>query len=212
MQYFGKITGVFVVLFWFLWTPAAVSGNDVYSVDGRPVLLYKVINFWYTCLERDREILCGLLLTCENYGNVVLDYDQKTQQITFRIPSKFGELVCAGGTARSTFLDPEYFSGCRLIQMPLERIMTHGIEFHNASEAEANKLSSLLPDLGIVMRGSITGLSNGRIALAGCQDMIKSCRVSGPTPCKGIRLDIICKSNGRRLAGLAVSNGSDVVQ
>lgn len=162
------------------------AANFAYTIDDQPVLLYKIIQWWYDAQAADAPWVCGRTLACHTTDPIQITYVQSDRRLSLRFEAGFAELVSAGAPEagvpsmdlRATGLDPNYFGDVTAKLCPdpacaLGRICVEGV-----APDQADRLAAMGDRLEVVLAGTVCGLVDGRIALAHGQGLLKVCPAS----------------------------------
>lgn len=157
-------------------------GRETYFIDGQRVLLYKVINFWYTSLEGEGELFCGKPLSLKIRGMAV-SHEADTGRLRLRPGSQWTEYLCVGDPALVLQrLHPGYFQQPHTGTVALSDVVENGVPVFPVDPETAARLRAMASELALCLQGTITGLANGKIALAGCGQALKTCGADPGTP------------------------------
>ncbi len=192
----------------FLSGPGPAHCQEDYFIEDEWVLLYKVVNWWYTCLEPDAQWLCGQSVRFESHGEIRVSGEGRKMDLI--LPKECaGQLSLFRKTKVKNYFKlawqhPDYFPVSRGITLPsglysLDRFSVTGIP-----KEDRRAIRSLIPLLGIQIQGRIRGLTNNRIALYPVDSTTKNQIRSCPEPEDGtpfpISLAIIHTPSGETLA------------
>ncbi|MCP4024579.1 MAG: hypothetical protein GY729_22255 [Desulfobacteraceae bacterium] len=174
-----------IVLCWLLIFSWNARAEENYYIDNKRVLLYKIINFWYDCLEEESQLLCQSPIRCKSKGRTQVRYDSVDKALTLEIRDGFAGLLsifnppdsCSGPSAFvCTFLNPKYFGSGGSVVHQDKSLGIRQIEFLKINSNQATQIRAMATDITGVLEGRIGGLMNGRIALHPCGDFIKGCQ------------------------------------
>lgn len=165
---------------------AGAAGIDTCAIDGQPVLLYKIIQWWYDAPASEAPWACGRTLACRTRDPIQITYAQNDRRLTLRFEAAFAELVSAGAPQtgkpsvdlRATGLDPNYFGiiTAKLLQDPVNALGR--LCFEGVATDQADRLAAMANRLEVVLSGPVCGLVDGRIALTHGQGLLKVCPAS----------------------------------
>lgn len=188
-----------------LMTSHAVSFESC-SIDEDRVIVYKVINWWYDCLEVDSRLLCGKNLRCSLTGQIDIRYNPKKQTLILKLDKGLGELISIGAVNPiAGQLNPDFFGKAKAGHI---RSNDHGIReigFQEVPPDHADKLKRLQGRMMITLTGMITGLKNGKLALDSEEDFIRSCPASDKK--NPIVLTLTLSETKERLARFRIGSG-----
>jgi len=175
-----------IVLAFVLLTPVTGMAIERYYIDQQPVLLYKIINWWYNCLPDDCDLFCGKTIFCANQGNVNIENNKQGSDLILRVNGKFGEML-------SPFRQSEAFFGPNRLQCKWlnEKYFGDGVaedskdtvngvsKFHyrSVSDRHVELLKEVEKDMGVILTGVIGGFINGKIALHQAGKMPNHCSI-----------------------------------
>lgn len=194
----GILTLLLLLLFSIASVVPSPAANFAYTIDEQPVLLYKIIQWWYDAPAADAPWACGRTLTCRTADPIQITYAQNDRRLSLQFEAGFAELVSAGTPEagspsmdlRATWLDPNYFGDvtaklCPDPGCPLGRLCIEGV----ASD-QAPRLAAMGNHIEVVLAGTVCGLVDGRIALTHGQGLLKVCPASASpaTPSRPVTL------------------------
>lgn len=166
---------ILFILFLFNYSPPAL-GFEHCSIEKDRVILYKVINWWYDNLDQEADFLCRKTIICRRLGQADIQYDAKNQTLTFKLENTVGELLAYGP---SLFvceqLNTDFFGNGRAGRVKKDHQGIREISFHEIEEQHAEKIQNFQEQILITLKGTITGLKNGKIALDQTGEFIKPC-------------------------------------
>lgn len=158
----------------------APCGADINTctIDGQPVLLYKITQWWYDAPTADSPWICGRTLACRTREAIDIRYAPEGRRLTLRFDKAFAELVSAGpaGTALNTsWVNPDYFDAvtahlCPVPANPLGRLCIDAVR-----PGQASRLTAMADHLEVILSGPVRGLAGDRIALFHGQGLLKTC-------------------------------------
>ena len=182
-----------IIGFIFFSVPAHSGEN--YFIEDEKVLLYKVVNWWYTCLEPDAQWLCGQSLRFESHGDIRSAASGRDGKLLLTLPGNCaGQLSLFKKSKNRPFFklmwqDPDYFPGD--MTLPRELYALDRLPVIVTSEEDRRIIRDLAPRLGIKIEGRIRGLVNNRIALhpvdSATENQIRFC----PEPENGLPFPIL---------------------
>ena len=184
---------------------------ETYVVDDHPLLLYKLINWWYHCLPHEAHQPCGRSLTCRN-REIHTTWNAHLKQLSITTAKEFA--------AMTAVLPPlpkgQESSRISAVQMDtgiLGKAQAWAL-FDRSGRFSALRLKPLDKDragklmaekMVLVLSGPIRGLESGRIALYRSGDRIRTCPDTGDgTP---VRLLLVHKQTRTVLAGFDITAG-----
>ena len=200
-------------------SPTATTAycSERYFIDNREILLYKSINWWYTCLPRDDTLLCEKRIKCVNSGNTRINYNPSGKTIEFTIDRGFATLLSvfesrdADGTApvsfRCSWQNEKYLGKGRA--RPVTNV-NHFV-FSQVGKARFQVLKRMEKKIEITIEGEILGLlENGRIALHRTGNLLKQCpsRPDGDGFFRPVRIRITNRETGEPIARYRIGNSS----
>ena len=159
-------------------------GSETYYIDNHPVLLYKIINWWYDCLPDDSEQLCGNLIKCQNVGNTWVEYNEAEMVLKMHIKGGFAELLsifkqcqeCFGPSfLECVWLNEKYFGTGEAAIIPGDFPAINTITINRVEKNQVRLIRSIRKDIVFILEGVIGGLLSGRIALHHEGTFIKPC-------------------------------------
>ncbi|MCG8686895.1 MAG: hypothetical protein MI892_18585, partial [Desulfobacterales bacterium] len=89
-----RVTLFFVIFILLLSTPKGYS-SEKYYIDDSPVLLYKVINWWYHCLPEEAEFLCGKSVKWSNRGDEKISYNKEKRVLELNVTGGYASMLSA---------------------------------------------------------------------------------------------------------------------
>jgi hypothetical protein len=166
---------------------------DTYTIDGQPVLLYKIIQWWYEAPDAQAPWICGRTLACRTRSPVEISFMPDNRRINLRFETDFADLIwpeiAGGGNVRldlyPIYTDPAYLngsahaSGADIGNRPA-RFSVVGV-----TPEQAQQWIRSADGLELVLSGLVRGLADDRVALADGPALIKSCpqgTASGSAP------------------------------
>ena len=157
-----------LILWGLLCTPAPAW--ETQSLDGKPALFYKLINFWHTCLADEARLLCGHTVTWETRGNLVFTHDRDRRRLT---------LVPHTGIPDFFYLEPlalavvggDGWTGGEVFSFSPGT----GLAMENVSSDQVARLRAAGGPLSLVITGTIQGLKESGLALFPVPEMDRSC-------------------------------------
>ena len=174
-----------------LLTPTLGNCNELHLIDGQPVLLYKIINWWGDCLDNlkarglaadalpkaaegepspwslpDCRRFCGSELAFRMMGGAQITYDPGGGRLRIRFAPWLERSLATPGEEippeiRSSWLNPAIFPQG-------EGLLTDGatlFSFRGVSEESALGVTRMGVSLGVVLRGRIVAMRAGTIVL-----------------------------------------------
>ena len=161
---------------------ATASGDEKYYLDGTQTLLYKTINWWYDCLPRNSDLLCGKPIRCENRGNVQITYNESDRVLKFTIKNGLSDLFsvlkscekCVGPSYLSCgWSDKKYFGDATAADIA----HLNQFVFCPVDQMHALRLKRMENNIIAIVEGKIAGLmENGKIALHSGGNLMKRCK------------------------------------
>jgi hypothetical protein len=151
-------------------------GSEICTINGNTVLLYKIINFWYDCLPEEADQLCGARLECRSREQARIEYQTTASVLKIHIPSGFARLVSVAGGRhlQCTWLNQAYFGGGQALDLT-DDTGAEGFTFTGIKEAQARSIRAMAKEIRVEIKGGISGLLNGKIALYQGRDFLKTC-------------------------------------
>lgn len=143
--------------------PVPAHCQEDYFIEDERVLLYKVVNWWYTCLEPDVQWLCGQSVRFESHGEIHgREYNQGRKMVLI-LPEECADKLSVFSTPmgkshfKLVWQHPDYFPVNKGITLPaglysLDRVSVTGIPKENR-----RAIRSLVPLLGVHIEGRIGG-------------------------------------------------------
>ena len=156
--------------------------SEDYYIDGNPILLYKVINWWYDCLPKESKQLCGHLIKCESNGDARVEYIEAEKKLKLKIKGGFADLLsiskpCGQSFGPSylkcTWLNKKYFGTGEAVDIPNESPLINDFIIHNVGKYHGRLIYSIEKYMVFELEGVIGGLLNGKIALHQAGNFIK---------------------------------------
>ena len=157
------------------------NSENYYINNQNVLLLYKIINWWYDCLPKDNNLLCGKTIKCTNSGNAVVEYIQSNSALKISVQKEIGDQLsifktcgdCLGlSSLHGKWLNKKYFGkGSMEVVTSLNQF-----SFLHIDKNQARILKDIEKDIVFVIEGYIRGLtSNGKIALIDTNAIFKKC-------------------------------------
>lgn len=180
----NRLLATAVISICLLLSPNPVAGTEAYCIDGSPVLLYKIINWWYDCPPEDSHRFCGSRISCTGQGDVRVTWDRTTRTLRLAPAVGFADLLAAAPPGRAgtraaawtcTFINRKYFGDARTAALTGTDAFAGPLVFCPVTARAARNLQMIADDLQLVVEGTITGLQNGRIALHRCGGRLRAC-------------------------------------
>ncbi len=180
--------------------PHAALSKGIYLIDAQPVLLYKIVNWWYTCLETNAQLVCGAPLTFKSQGKIKVAYDNQTRQLDLLLPqgvltqlALFKPASFSGnpGSLKLLWQNPKFFPKDKGIAISPWLNSLDQLSAARIPRTEADRIKGIEPYLTLQIQGTIQGLINHKIALHPIPDqtdisrhgVIRSCsRAAGSQP------------------------------
>jgi hypothetical protein len=164
---------------------------DTCAVDGQPVLLYKIIQWWHDAPATQAPWICGRTLACRTRAPLRVTYLPSVRRLTLHIEAGFAELVwpeLGGKKGVSTRFDP-----VRIDPAYLDRgVVIFGTDAETDGDPARLCLEGVRPQqakqwirmaagLELLLAGPVRGLADSRIALVDSPALDKACpqRASG---------------------------------
>jgi hypothetical protein len=183
------------LLLWLAADGRADTDVDTYAVDGQPVLLYKIIQWWYDAPAAQAPWICGRTLTCHTRAPLRVAYTPTGRRLTLHIEAGFAELTWPkipgerGVPARlhPIWIDPAYLEAAVTVVTSYADADAGGhtarLCLKGVTPVQARQWMSVATGLELVLAGPVRGLIglDGRIALVDDPALIKVCpqRASG---------------------------------
>jgi hypothetical protein len=170
----------------------AVADIDTYTVDGQPVLLYKIIQWWYDAPVTQAPWICGRALSCRTRTPLRVTYLPSARRLTLHIEAGFAELVwpeLPGRRGVSTHLALVRFDRAYLDQSVAISSADAGAEGDSVRlwlvgvrPKQAKQWIRTAAGLELVLTGPVHGLvdADGRVALVDTPFLIKACPQRAP--------------------------------
>lgn len=174
--------------------PHTIQANEIYLVNDRPVLLYKLVNWWYTCLETETQMICGAPLTFQSREEIQVAYDNQTRQLDLLLPKgvltqlslfKPADFPGNPGSLKLLWQNPKFFPKGKGTTLSPCLTSLDQLYATRMPRAEADLIKGIEHLLTFLIQGSIQGLINHKIALHPMpdqtannrpdQDLIRSC-------------------------------------
>lgn len=186
----GRI-GSLALLLLLLFSTAGVvpcrAANFAYSIDGQPVLLYKIIQWWYDAPATEVPWICGRTLACRTMDPIQITFSQADRRLTFRFEAGFAELVSAGAPttgsllagAAIVWLNSDYFDAATTEICPRSANTPGRFCLEAVTRDRADGVVAMAAGLEVVLSGPIRGLLDGRIALGDTEGPLKACPPNG---------------------------------
>jgi len=167
--------------------------SEVYAINEKPVLMYKVIQWWYNSLPQEDHLLCSSPVKWQSKGSLQIRYNESKKELVLQLekPSLLF-LAESGGlpyTVTCTQLSKTWFPQGDAAN-PEAATDPESIVFHNISNSQALTIKTMAQEMRVEIQGRIKGLVNGRIALVRPQEPIKACPPDPPISEAGIYLTI----------------------
>lgn len=177
------------LIFFFLLTGISFS-QEWYSIDNQPVLMYKIINYWYDAPGDTASFLCGRPVSCRIKSDTTLKYTPQDRQIILFFPQPVADQLSIAEppkTAKALWAAGPFHMNSSLLDS-----CTAMVTLTDSGNLKQIVLSPVLPDLfrelqtgrlEVMIEGRIFGLKNGRIALHPTKNLIRKCQKSdNPAP------------------------------
>jgi hypothetical protein len=157
---------------------------ETYYIDDQPLLLYKVINWWYDSLPAESGRPCGKSIKCRNEGNAGVEYDALKKEVSINIRGGLAGMLltfktcgdCYGPSRfRCTWLNRNVFKGGKAAVLVVDSTVVQGFSFSPVEREQAGIIQTMADDLRIELEGVIGGLADGRIALHASDGLLKHC-------------------------------------
>lgn len=182
----GTLSLLLLLLLSIAGTVPSHAASFAYTIDDQPVLLYKIIQWWYDAPTSEIPWACGRALSCRTTDPIQITYTLNDRRLTLRFGAGFAELVSAGApeagipamALRATWLDTNYFHAvtARLYPDPANALGRLSVE--GVAPELADRLAAMANRLEVVLSGPVCGLVDGRIALSHGQGLLKGCPAS----------------------------------
>lgn len=177
------------------------AATERYYIDDQPVLLYKVINWWYDSLPDQSQQLCGHRIKYTFSTDTASSYNADSRQLAIFLPSSFADLLSIFKTGDHCFgpsrlhcewINGKYFGQSKALDILPAAGGVNRLVFDNFSEADALSVKNTVGKLSLSLEGAVGGLMNGKIALfTSCEsDMLKKCTVSSGVIPEDIRIEL----------------------
>ena len=182
---------------------------ETYAIDNQPVLLYKIIQWWYDEPGTGAAWFCGRTLACRSREPIRAVYEPGSRRLTLLVEEGFDDLVALGawdgsGGLRAAWLNSAWFDIDLASAMIYTRRSDHRwrLVFQGVSVAAAEKAVAMAPEgLCLRLEGPIRGLQDGRIALHDAAHLIQRCPANSRAHRKSVTVTL---SNARTREVLAV--------
>lgn len=157
---------------------------ETYFIGDQPVLLYKVINWWYDSLPAESGALCGKPIQCRNEGNAGIEYDALKKEVTINIRGGLAGMLltfkacgdCYGPSRfHCTWLNRNMFKGGDATVVVVDSTVIQGFSFSPVEREQAGIIQTMADDLRFELEGVIGGLADGRVALHASAGLLKHC-------------------------------------
>lgn len=172
--------------------PVCGQASDRYFLNDQPVLLYKVINWWYDAEPETAQQICGDKIRYVGHGKLQLSYNANSTVNTMQVDvaGGFAALLspvrqCADCPLQyqgsAIWLNRKYFEG-NVGQITVEELQFQNscrFSFANVTRGAFQELSDLGPNLAVVLDAEVRGLTDGRIVLYDAADTLGKCAISG---------------------------------
>ena len=160
--------------------------SETYSLGGRQVLLYKIINWWYFAPDENSEHLCGESISYKSSGSaeIHLSPDSSTMKLSFNQQcAPLLALVGNGGTSpaktsmASSWVNEDYFTSHKATLTIEEKPHTNScsITINNVLYEQQDNFLAHQNILTLSITGTVHGLGEGKMALSPAGDFLEKC-------------------------------------
>lgn len=187
--------------------------SEKYYINNTPVLLYKIINWWYYCLPEESHQFCGSIVRCQTRGDIQIKYDSVKMTLRIDARKNFADLLsvfkecrpCRGPSyLKPTWLNEDYFGSGKFSAATGGRPAVNSFLFDHIDRPHAQKIQGVADTVGLELEGVICGLMNGRIALHHAGKLLKPCHMGPENENFPITLKIVNFQTEEILAELCV--------
>ncbi len=159
--------------------PNEISCSESFYINEDPVLLYKVINWWYDCPQKDSELLCGNRIKYQNIGNARAAYNDKKNILSLKIHGGISDQLSLFGKNSSllkcTWISSKYLKGGMALDINKEGSDLKTFIIKNINKNQAHTIQASINNIALSIEGVIYGLMDGKIALQSGANVIKHC-------------------------------------
>lgn len=162
----------------------SVYGSESYFINDSPVLLYKIINWWYDSVPEDDANYCGSRITCRNTGDLAVVYHDKEKKLVLQCQQGIASLLSVTKPCGQCF-GPSYLKCVYLNENLLGKgkaeVVVSGTEgigaiaFHEIDPKYGLMMQRRATALIIEVHGTVCGLLDGKISLHASGGLIKHC-------------------------------------
>ena len=188
----------------------AFADIDTYTIDGQPVLLYKIIQWWYEAPEAQAPWICARTLACRTRHPVEISFSPDDRRISLRFETEFADLIWPeiGGSDKSRlylypiWTDPVFLNGGTHASGTDLGNRSFRLSLVGVTPDQAQQWMRLADGLELVLSGPVCGLADDRVALADGPALLKTCpqgAAPGSAP-RAMTLTLRHRPTGRILA------------
>jgi hypothetical protein len=164
-------------------TGRAQADLETYTIDGQPVLLYKIIQWWYDAPDAQGPWICGRSLACRTRAPLEISYAADNGRISLGLEAGFAELVWpkiagSGGSAASfhpLWMDPAYVVAAKVTVCSGLGDGSARLSVGGVTPKQVRLWMQLAAGLELILAGPVCGLMDDRVALVGTPQLIKAC-------------------------------------
>jgi hypothetical protein len=168
----------------------AFADIDTYTIDGQPVLLYKIIQWWYDAPDIQAPWICGRTLTCRTRAPIEVTYSSGNGRLRLDIEAEFAELVwpkiAGSGKVRLHLYpirtDPAYLNDSARASCSDIGNRPAGLSMEAVTQEQAQRWMRSAADLELVLSGPVLGLMDDRVALVDDAALYKTCPPTALSP------------------------------
>jgi hypothetical protein len=161
----------------------AFADIDTYTIDGQPVLLYKIIQWWYDAPGAQAPWICGRMLACRTQHPLDVTFIPDKSRLNICFETEFAELVwpeiAGSGKVRMdlypTWTDSAYLNDSAPASCPAVDNRSAGLSMETVSPEQAQRWMRSAADLEMIFSGFVLGLAEDRVALVDDTVLIKTC-------------------------------------
>jgi hypothetical protein len=161
----------------------AFADIDTYTIDGQPVLLYKIIQWWYEAPDTQTPWICGHTLACHTRQPVEISFTRDNHCISLRFETEFADLIWPeiGGSGKvrldlhPIWTDPAYFNANAHALCADRGNHPARLFIEEVNPEQAQQWMRSANDLELMLSGPVRGLADDRVALADSPALLKIC-------------------------------------
>jgi hypothetical protein len=161
----------------------AFADIDTYTIDGQPVLLYKIIHWWYDAPDAQAPWICGRTLACRTRHPLDITFIPDKSRLIICFETDFAELVwpeiAGSGRVRMalypTWTDSAYLNDSAPASCPDVANRSAGLSMETVSPEQAQRWMRSAADLEMIFSGPVLGLAEDRVALVDDAALFKAC-------------------------------------